>query len=264
MMDAFWLALSVKMLASACVVVFASIVVERSGPFIGAMVATLPISAGPAYAFLAIEHGPAFIERSTVASLAMNGIMAAFLSTYSVLAQKRSLLISLAAALALWLVAAALVSQTGWTLLTAAALNLAIYPLCMVFVRQSIRTAPPAQDLSRQWWEVPARALGVMSLVGIVILSGRLFGPAVAGVAAVAPVVMTSLAVVLHRKAGGAVAASVLANSLPGMVGTGLALVAVNLVVISHGPAAALLAGLMVCVGWNLALIFLRARLRAA
>ena len=62
----FWALLVMKMLTSAAIVVGASLVVERSGPFLGAMIVTLPISAGPAYAFLAVDHGSAFIASSAL------------------------------------------------------------------------------------------------------------------------------------------------------------------------------------------------------
>ena len=42
----FWLELALKMAMTAVIVVTASIVVERSGPFIGAMIAALPTAAG--------------------------------------------------------------------------------------------------------------------------------------------------------------------------------------------------------------------------
>ncbi len=47
----------------------ASMVAERSGPLIGALVATLPVSAGPVYVFLALDHDAAFIAQSALASL---------------------------------------------------------------------------------------------------------------------------------------------------------------------------------------------------
>ena len=55
----FWLQLVVKMAMTAAIVVFISIVVERSRPFIGALIAALPTAAGAAYVILAIEHPPA-------------------------------------------------------------------------------------------------------------------------------------------------------------------------------------------------------------
>ena len=62
--DPFWLALLLKMSASALLVVTASLVVERSGPLAGALIATLPLSAGPNYAYLALDHGPVFLAGS--------------------------------------------------------------------------------------------------------------------------------------------------------------------------------------------------------
>ena len=50
---AFWLALLLKMAVTALFVIAASYAAERAGPVVGAMIATLPIAAGPAYFFLA-------------------------------------------------------------------------------------------------------------------------------------------------------------------------------------------------------------------
>ena len=52
----FLLILGLRMAVAAAFVVTASFIAERSGPVIGALVATLPISAGPSYAFLALDH----------------------------------------------------------------------------------------------------------------------------------------------------------------------------------------------------------------
>src|SRR6185312_4450144 len=63
-LDPFWITLRYKMLATAALVVSVSMLVERVGPFLGAMIATLPISAGPALVFVAMDRGPAFLEAS--------------------------------------------------------------------------------------------------------------------------------------------------------------------------------------------------------
>ena len=44
----FWYGLILKMTMTAAIVVAASVAVERSGPFIGALIATLPTAAGAA------------------------------------------------------------------------------------------------------------------------------------------------------------------------------------------------------------------------
>ena len=90
----FWLELVFKMAMTAAVVVFISIVVERSGPFIGALIAALPTAAGAAYVILAIEHPPAFIAASAVGSMAIGAAVAIFAAVYAVLAQRHGLVLS--------------------------------------------------------------------------------------------------------------------------------------------------------------------------
>jgi hypothetical protein len=47
----FWLALTTKMAVTALFVSVATIIAERLGAAVGALVATLPVSAGPVYVF---------------------------------------------------------------------------------------------------------------------------------------------------------------------------------------------------------------------
>ena len=63
----FWYELALKMALTAAIVVAASVAVERSGPFIGALIATLPTAAGAAYLILALEHPPSFIAATGLA-----------------------------------------------------------------------------------------------------------------------------------------------------------------------------------------------------
>ena len=86
------------MAITAAFVVTASVVTERSGPVIGALVATLPISAGPSYVFLALDHDAAFIAEGALASLPINAATIFLGLTYVVLAQRQSALVSCFAA----------------------------------------------------------------------------------------------------------------------------------------------------------------------
>jgi uncharacterized membrane protein (GlpM family) len=260
-MDPFWLALLAKMLTSAVVVVTASLVVERTGPFVGAMVATLPISAGPAYAFLAAEHGAAFVAESALVSLGVNAATGAFVVVYALLARRRRLPIALCGAALVWGVGAYVALQARWTLPTALALNAAIYGAGIALTGRLGGTAKPGRVV-RLWWDVPLRAAGVMALVAVVIATGRLLGPAAAGIAAVVPIVMTSLATILQPRIGGPATAAVFVHSLPGLVGFGLAIAVLHLTVLPLGVMPALLLGLATCILWNAGLMF--RKLRAA
>jgi hypothetical protein len=204
-------ALLAKMATSAGIVVFASLVVERSGPLLGALVATLPISMGPAYAFLALEHGPGFVAAAALASLPSVAGIGALVAVYVVLAQRRGLALSLGAGLLAWLVVAVVGRAYAGDPAASLALNAMVYAAGLAVVRTyrgGAFGAPPA----RRWWDVPLRATGVMAMVAATVLLGRLAGPEAAGVAALAPVVFGSLALILHPRLGGKASAAVLAN----------------------------------------------------
>ena len=98
----FWYELALKMALTALVVVITSVAVERSGPFIGALIAALPTAAGAAYAILAIEHPPSFIAASAIGSAATGAAVSIFALVYTVLAQRHGLVLSLGVALLVW------------------------------------------------------------------------------------------------------------------------------------------------------------------
>src|SRR5271165_4965306 len=119
----FWLALASKMAIVGALVVVASWTAERSGPLVGAMVATLPISAAPAYLFVSLDHDSSFIAASAIGSLGGNAANIVFCSIYTLVAQRRGLAVSLAVALASWSVMAALTRSVEWTVAGAVVLN---------------------------------------------------------------------------------------------------------------------------------------------
>jgi hypothetical protein len=100
----FALTLIVKMAVTAAFLLAATITAERAGPLIGGLVATLPISAGPVYIFLALDHDAHFIAQSALGSLVTNAYNVIFALTYALLAQRHALAVSFGAALAVWIV----------------------------------------------------------------------------------------------------------------------------------------------------------------
>jgi hypothetical protein len=253
-MMSFWLGLVAKMATSAAVVVTASLAVERAGPVIGALIATLPISAGPAYAFLALDHSPEFLARSTLASLAVNAGTGPFVVVYAAMAQRRGVVASIGAALGVWVIEAVVLTRLSLDFPQVAVLNVVLYGTAYVLTRP-YRRAPDGVRAERRWWDLPARALTVMTIVAGVVTAGRLLGPTAAGIVALLPVVLTSLTLVMHPRVGGRTTAAVLANSIPGMVGFTTGLATLHLTVVPLGAAGALLLGLAVCVAWNAGLL---------
>ena len=94
-MSLFLFGLLLKITMTASIVVAASVIVERSGPFIGSLIAALPTAGGAAMIILALEHPPEFIAQSAVGGLIANAACAFFALTYAALAQRHSLQLSL-------------------------------------------------------------------------------------------------------------------------------------------------------------------------
>lgn len=245
--------LVIKMVVTAAFVVAASLIAERASPLVAAMVATLPVSAGPVYAFLALDHDDAFIAASTLAGTYANLGALALVSAYVVAAQTRrtgpALLIG-------FLAYAPVVLLARWFALSAPVVGLLTTGGCLL-AHSSLRPfmAARAAVVARPpWFALPLRALAVASVVGVVTSISFMVGPVWSGVLAPFPVVMSSLIVILQPRIGGPASAAVLASALLGLMGFGLGLIAAHLAVPYLGKWLGLLAGLLVSAFWNLTL----------
>lgn len=145
----------------------ATITAERAGPLVGGLVATLPIGAGPVYVFLALDHDAQFISQSAVASLAVNAANVIFTVVYCVLAQRRSLAISLGGTYVVWIVLTAIITASHWSLGPALMINAAAIVVGMWVVRPFRHTRMPRQQ--PRWYDCALRAVMVAVLVGIVV-----------------------------------------------------------------------------------------------
>jgi hypothetical protein len=257
--DPFVVTLALRMIAAALVVIVAAFLVERAGPFIGAMIVTLPITTGPAYVFLGLDHPPEFLATTALSSLVANASTPVFMGIYARLAQTRGVVVSLLVALSAWAGIVAAASTVEWTLARAILLNVVLYSLGALLLR-GIGQAASVKPAGRRWWDLPLRAVTVMALCAAVILVARLIGPEAAGFVALAPMGFVSMALVVHPRAGGPTSAAVFANALPGMLGFVAALLVVHLAVVQLGTWPGLLAGLAVSVLWNGSLVLLGRR----
>jgi hypothetical protein len=251
---AFVLSLALRMAVAAAFVVIASMITERSGPAVGALVATLPVSAGPSYLFLALDHDDAFIAQSALASLPMNAATILMCLVFVHLAQHRGLVASLAAGLAVWFVCALAVRAFDWTLVGGILFNVVALGVCLPLV-QRFRVAKMPLVTSR-WYDIPLRAALVATLVAIVVTLSNVVGPRLSGVIALFPAVFTSLILILTPRIGGRATAAVLANGQWGLIGFGSAIVVLHFTALPLGRAAALSLALATCIAWNLGLFF--------
>jgi len=256
-----WLPTLIKALSTGLLVVLASALAEALGPFWGALVASLPVSAGPAYVFLAMQHDGQYVAASALASAAANAATGLFLIVYAALAGQISLWPALAAAVIAWLTASLAIRQFGWTPETVMLLNLIAYGIGFSLPRRTASTtAAPNPTSRRHWFDLPLRAAAVASFVTAVVLASALLGPQAIGIAAVFPVSLISLIVILHPRIGGPASARLAATALRAMLGFGIMLLVLHLAVRPYGTATALAAALGVSLAWSTGLLMLQHR----
>jgi hypothetical protein len=252
----FWCMFITKMAVTALFMSLTTIIAARLGTTAGALVATLPVSAGPVYVVLAVDHDSAFISKSALSSLALNAATAIFITVYVLFAQQRSLWFSVSLALAVWLAAAVALTFVHWTGWSASVLNVSVLVLCSIIVEpfRHVRMLPTIDS----WYAFAARAAMVTLLVGAIVVLSSKIGPAASGVIAMFPVVSMSIMLILHHRVGGPATAALLANAIFGLAGFGVALLTLHLTAVPFGSGVALLVALGVSVCWNAAIFATR------
>jgi uncharacterized membrane protein (GlpM family) len=248
------LLLLLKIVMTAGIVVAASLIVERSGPFVGSMIASLPTAGGEALIILAMDHPPEFIAQSAIGSMVSNPIVAVFALTYAALAQRRSLPVSLGVAFLVWFMCAALSRLVDWTLTTALLLSALAFPLTIiagarlrVVSAAKAKVAFTASDLA---WRA-----GVVTLcVLIVTAASSTIGSYFSGIFVFFPIALGSYFVILHPRIGGPATASVAAHVQAPLFGLCLGLVAVHLLAEPVGVWWSYAIGMTIAIAWNAAL----------
>jgi hypothetical protein len=246
------LAFALKIVLTGAIVTAAATATERAGPLLGALIVTLPIGAGPSYIFLALQHEPEFLAASALGSLAVNALNGVFSLVYATLAQRRGLFVSVATALAVWVILAAAMRSVEWTLARGVLLNVAVYAVCLPLAARFRHAAMPIYR--RRWYDAPLRALLVCTIVTAVLALSTRVGPTTTGILATAPIVMTSMALILQPRVGGKASAAVIANGLTGLVGFGVSLLVLHAAVLAFGNAIGLVLWILSSKAWNLCL----------
>ncbi len=191
-----WFSLALKMAVTAAFVVVATIAAERSGPLIRGLITTLPISAGPVYIFLALDHNTQFLADTALGSLADKpcncglcvGLRAACAASCVACSASASHFFSG------WR-SRLLVHELPWTLTTAVLFNAIVLLACLVVARPYREAAIPRTPA--HWSDIALRALAVAVLVAVVVALSVHIGPSATGILAVFPIVITSVMFIL-------------------------------------------------------------------
>jgi hypothetical protein len=245
----FLFALLLKVVMTVFIVVAASVVVERSGPFVGALIASLPTAGGAAMIILALEHPPDFIAQSVIGSIVSIAVCCVFALIYAVLAQRHGLPFSLSVAYLVWLVGIIFGRLIDWTLPGALALSLVLFA-ATIFAGRNFRTDSPPRPRSGRY-DIAWRSGVVAFCVIVVTTASHWIGSFASGAFAFFPVAMGSFFLILHTRVGGAEAASVAAHVQAPMIGLTLGFIAVYYLAVPLGVWWAYAIALTIGLAWN-------------
>jgi uncharacterized membrane protein (GlpM family) len=252
----FWIGILAKMAVAAGFVVTATVVAERAGAFIGSLIVTLPVSTGPAYVFIALDHDDEFVALAALASVVNNVPTLLYTLSFVLLAQKLSAGVSVTIGLIVWLILTVLLNMMHWELLPAIALNLAC---ALVAYRIAFRFRNvPMIRLPLRWPELLVRASIVSLVIAAVVTLSFSIGPERTGILASFPATFTSTMLILHRRVGGSATAAVMAHSLLGLLGFGFCMAVLYLTAEPLGAPLALTVALAFSLSWNATLLLLR------
>jgi hypothetical protein len=252
----FLLALAVKMAVAAGFVIAATVTAERAGPFIGSLIVTLPISTGPAYVFVALDHPAEFVSRAALTSVVNNVATALFTVAFVFLAQRFGAGASVLLGLVVWLAATLFVNATSWSLPAAIALNAVVIAACYLLARNFRDVPMPRLPMRRS--ELLFRAVLVGVLVAAVVTLSFHIGPERTGILASFPATFAATMFILQRRVGGPATAAVMAHSLVGLLGFGLCMAVLSVAALSLGRLTGLLLALLFSVSFNASILLLQ------
>ncbi|BBK31721.1 hypothetical protein EDC65_0525 [Stella humosa] len=237
--------LLVKMILTAAVVVGASVVAERSGPLLGGVIISLPISSGPGMFFLALQAEDRFIADSVLYTLGMSAAIAVFLIVYPRLAVHFGAFVSVGGALLVWCGVGVLVQYLPLQLWSALGLTLAAFGAAILVPRPA-GLKPPPRPVGISGLELVGRALITGGIIAGVVTVSALIGPRATGILMSFPTAFTAIAFIMHRRHGGGAAAATLLASTVGMLSFVAYLIALYLLIMPLGALPAL--GVALCV----------------
>lgn len=242
----------IKAASTALVVVTASLLAETFGPFWGALITSLPVSAGPAYVFLALSHSDGFIATAALNSFVSVTAVLVYLIAYALAAQRMRMLPGLGGALLAWLAASVLLRAVEWTVPLALLVDAVAFVVAFgIAKRIKIRPEGPRKGMARRWFDLPMRAGMVAGFVLLIVSVADFLGPQATGIASVFPIAMSSLMIILRPRVGAGETAVVALLALQGMIGLAGFMLTLHLTAEKLGTPWALAAGLAVQLGWS-------------
>ena len=191
--------LLLKLAVPPVLVAVISLAARLWGPTIGALLMGLPWLTGPVLFFLTLEKGIDFGVGACAGILLGVVCICAYLLAWGVASAVGSWPLCLAAASAAFAATAWATQETRFDLVTAAGLAALCLLLTYILLPGAAAKTMPAP---LPWWDIPARMLATIALVGVISITADLLGPQLSGVVATFPVIVSVVGAFTHRQWG--------------------------------------------------------------
>ena len=191
--------LLLKLAVPPVLVAVISLAARMWGPTVGALLMGLPWLSGPVLFFLTVDKGTAFgVAACTGVELGVLCICA-FLLAYGALTGVASWPVCLAGAAAAFAATAWATRDLEIALGTATAVAAAALVATYVLLPRAEADTLPA---ALPWWDIPARMLATLLLVGGLALWAETLGPQLSGIVSTYPAIVTVIGTFTHHQWG--------------------------------------------------------------
>ena len=232
--------LLLKLTLAPSLVALATLVARRWGPRAGGILIGFPLSTGPIFIFLAIEHGLEFAQQATVGILFGLVGVASFALTYVMASRRTGWIGSLGAAVVCFFGVSAVFSQVEWRATGAGVSAYAALLLVALVVR------PPRPNLvkaSPPWWDLPLRMAAAAILTLSITEVASSLGPVLSGIVGTFPVVSTVVVAFTHHQWGREAAVGMLRGSVLSWISFASCFLAIGITLETIGLAPSLMLG---------------------
>lgn len=240
-----------ELLLASTLVGAATLACRRWGNRIGGLVSALPAVVGPLLLITAQQHGAAFTTRAANGTLIGLAGLSAFALVYCRVAAHAGWQASLVSGWASAAVLATLAGSLGGSLGFPGGLVIAAVSLVLAYRAMPGCTpeAAAGPDDAIAWGAIALRMALTAALVAILAAAATLFGAVAGGILAGLPVLASVLAVCTHRRDGAGATIVLLRGMLSGMSGFVCFCVAVEMLIVPAGIAAAFAVATLAALG---------------
>jgi hypothetical protein len=188
-----------KLILTPALIVAVSLAVRRWGPKAGGLLAGLPLTSAPVFAFLAVEQGPAFATRAAAGTLSGVGSVGAFCLAYAVVAKHYGWVVCTSVGIMCFLLFTGIfhlvdLGLISGVIVTVGFLGVVIAAFPHALAKSATRQ-PPA-------WDLPGRAIAATALVLLLTGAAPTLGAYLSGLLSPFPVFANVLAAFSHTHDG--------------------------------------------------------------